>query len=43
VTFCYEQSCETAGYVNAPKPAVKLVLQDAYLQAKITSLTVSIP
>jgi hypothetical protein len=43
VTFCYAASCETAGYVNAPKPAVKLVLQDAYLELKVTSIAVSIP
>jgi hypothetical protein len=43
VTFCYAQSCETAGYVNAPKLAVKLALQDAYLELKVTSIAVSIP
>ena len=43
VTFCFQASCETAGYVNAPKPAVKVVLQDAYLQLKVTSIAVSIP
>jgi hypothetical protein len=34
---------ETAGYVNAPKPAVKVVLQDAYLELKVTTIAVSIP
>jgi hypothetical protein len=43
VTFCYAASCETAGYVNAPKPVVKVVLQDAYLELKVTSIAVSIP
>lgn len=43
VMFCYQGSCEAAGYANAPKPAAKLVLLDAYLELKITSVTVSIP
>jgi hypothetical protein len=34
VTFCFQASCKTAGYVNAPKSAVKLVLLDAYLKLK---------
>jgi hypothetical protein len=43
VTFCYQASCEGAGYVNAPKHAVKLVLLVAYLELKVTSISVSIP
>jgi len=43
VTFCYQGSCEGAGYVHAPTPAVKLVLLDAYLELKVTSVSVSIP
>jgi hypothetical protein len=43
VTFCYQESCEGAGYANAPKPAVKLVLLDAYLELKVTSISISVP
>jgi hypothetical protein len=43
VTFCFQGSCESAGYANTPKRAVKLVIQDASLELKVTSVAVSIP
>jgi hypothetical protein len=43
VTFCFAQSCQVASYSNAPRTSLQLVLQDAYLQLKVYSVTVSIP
>ncbi|MGO8947015.1 MAG: hypothetical protein ACLQUY_05000 [Ktedonobacterales bacterium] len=43
VQFCDGQSCHSADFVKVSKTAIKLVLQDDYLQMVVSSVAISIP
>ena len=43
VQFCFQGGCESVGFVNIPKTPLTVVVQDDYLEMKVSSLSVSMP